>query len=145
MPVKDKKVLFILFGGHKRVNDSVALRLGKLGYLDRKHVFTDLEYEKSSQLTCWKKENKDSALITITDMVDPGVKAIKIKEKFDKVFDVVLPVELEPSPSFLLMKDDDFRDRVNDGIHYTAAMKNAASEEERLEIYAARRKKRREV
>lgn len=136
--VKKKKVLFVVHGPLQKVKDLTIQRLQKLGYLEKANVFTDINYEKSSHQSVWKKDDPSNALIDVTTQIDTEVKAEQIKKKFLATFTSVVIVELPRTATVFTVNDDDLRSQIEYGI---ALSDTSVSEEDRMNLFLSRRKK----
>lgn len=138
MSVKERKVLFVLVGEDEKIKGLVIQRLQKLGYVSRDNVFTDINYDKSSQLPIWKKDSPDNVLINVTDLIDPNVKSEQIKKKFTSSFNAVMVVGLNRDTKIPFIKDDELREQIEYGISLSDS---SFSSEERLNLFLSRRRK----
>lgn len=138
MSVKERKVLFVLVGEDEKLKGLVIQRLQKLKYVSRDNVFTDINYDKSSQLPVWKKDNSINGLINVTDLIDPNAKSDQIKKKFTGMFNAVMVVVIRPGSQIPFVKDDELREQIEYGISLSDA---TVPSEERLNLFLSRRRK----
>lgn len=138
MSVKERKVLFVLVGEDEKLKGLVIQRLQKLKYVSRDNVFTDINYDKSSQLPVWKKDNSINGLVNVTDLIDPNAKSDQIKKKFTGVFNAVMVVVIRPGSQIPFVKDDELREQIEYGISLSDA---TVPSEERLNLFLSRRRK----
>lgn len=138
MSTKDRKVLFVLIGEDEKIKGLVTQRLQKLGYVSRDNVFTDINYDKSSQLPVWKKDTPGNALINVTDLIDPNAKSDQIKKKFTNSFNAVMAVSLRSDTKIPFLKEDELREQIEYGISLSDT---TVSSEERLNLFLSRRRK----
>lgn len=138
MSVKERKVLFVLVGEDEKLKGLVIQRLQKLKYVSRDNVFTDINYDKSSQLPVWKKDNSINGLVNVTDLIDPNAKSDQIKKKFTGVFNAVMVVSIRPGSQIPFVKDDELREQIEYGISLSDA---TVPSEERLNLFLNRRRK----
>lgn len=138
MSVKERKVLFVLVGEDEKLKGLVIQRLQKLKYVSRDNVFTDINYDKSSQLPVWKKDNSINGLINVTDLIDPNAKSDQIKKKFTGMFNAVMVVIIRPGSQIPFVKDDELREQIEYGISLSDA---TVPSEERLNLFLSRRRK----
>lgn len=138
MSVKERKVLFVLVGEDEKLKALVIQRLQKLKYVSRDNVFTDINYDKSSQLPVWKKDNSINGLINVTDLIDPSAKSDQIKKKFTGMFNAVMVVAIRPGSQIPFVKDDELREQIEYGISLSDT---TVPSEERLNLFLSRRRK----
>lgn len=134
----NKKILFILYGEHKTTKSMIAKRLERLGYIDRNSSFTELDHSKAPDAPAWKKGNGVSAVVDVTDILDPRATAEMVRKKFAPTFDVVLTLEVRNTTSLLTLTNDEFRAEVDYGISLSDS---SVDEDERLQLFLNRRKK----
>lgn len=138
MSVKERKVLFVLVGEDEKLKALVIQRLQKLSYVNRDNVFTDINYDKSTQLPVWNKGNSVNGLINVTDLIDPSVKSDQIKKKFTGMFNAVMVVVIRPGSQIPFVKDDELREQIDYGISLSDT---TVPSEERLNLFLSRRRK----
>lgn len=138
MSVKERKVLFVLVGEDEKLKGLVIQRLQKLKYVSRDNVFTDINYDKSSQLPVWKKDNSINGLINVTDLIEPNAKSDQIKKKFTGMFNAVMVVVIRPGSQIPFVKDNELREQIEYGISLSDS---TVPSEERLNLFLSRRRK----
>lgn len=138
MSVKERKVLFVLVGEDEKLKGLVIQRLQKLKYVSRDNVFTDINYDKSSQLPVWKKDNSINGLINVTDLIEPNAKSDQIKKKFTGMFNAVMVVVIRPGSQIPFVKDNELREQIEYGISLSDT---TVPSEERLNLFLSRRRK----
>lgn len=138
MLAKEMKILFVLYGEEQRHRGLIANRVIKLGYVNKSHVYTDISYEKDTHSLAWKKSNGVSALVEVTDLIDPETKSVQIRQKLSLNFDIVLPLHVKSDTSLIKIDDDTFRQEIEYGVSLSNPR---VSEEEKIRLLLSRKKK----
>ncbi|WP_396190437.1 hypothetical protein [Flavobacterium sp.] len=133
-----KKILFVLFGEHQLPKKLIIQRIQKLKYVEKDHVFEDVNPDKPPVHPVWVKGNGINGIVDIKDPLDPVTKANQIRKKFTGLFQAVMTLHVTPKTGMLTVSDDCFREEIEYGISVSDI---TVSEEDRLEIMLNHRRK----